>query len=204
MKLYLSSYRMGADPSAWRALVGEGTRAGIVLNACDVFEESRQAWPREVDDLAALGFDAVEVDLRDHFGAPDSLHGVLESLDLLWVTGGNTFVLARAMDACGFAAVAGALVRADRFVYAGYSAGVCAITPDLDGIHLMDEPGAVPAGYPADARPVALGWVPWRVVPHWRSDHPESAAADRAVEHLLESGLPFRTLRDGQVIVVDG
>jgi dipeptidase E len=203
VKLYLSSYRLGDDPAALRRLVGAGSRAGVVMNACDGFDEPRMVWPRERADLEALGFDVVEIDLRDHVGDEAGLRDRLADLDLLWVTGGNTFVLTRAMDASSFAAAARPLVDDGSLVYAGYSAGVCAITPDLVGIHLMDEPDVVPDGYPETAEPLALGWVPWRIVPHWRSEHDESPAADLAVEHLLELGLPFRTLRDGRVIVVE-
>ena len=200
MRLYLCSYRLSGDTSALLRLVGDGRRAGIVLNASDAFGDHLYLWPRESADLQALGFDVAEVDLRDHFGDPGGLRERLAALDLLWVTGGNTFVLARAMNACGFV---DAFDR-DRTTYAGYSAGVCVLAPDLDGIHLMDDPDVVPERYPADVRPQPLGWLPWRVVPHWRSDHAETDAADLAVAHLSRAGLPFRTLRDGEAIVVEG
>ena len=204
MKLYLSSYRIGGDRGVLRDLTGSGRRAGIVMNACDPFDDRLAAWPREEDDLRSLGFDVVEIDLRRHVGTPATLAAALAELDLLWVVGGNTFALARAMDASGFSAAAAGPLASGRLTYAGYSAGVCVTTPGFEGIHLMDDPDVVPAGYPPDARPVALGWVPWRIVPHWDSDHPESAAADDAVQHLLHAQLPFRTLRDGRAIVVDG
>jgi len=108
------------------------------------------------------------------------------------------------MDACGFDQVAGGLVVSGQLVYADYSAGICVVTPDFEGIHLIDDADVVPPDYPAGAEPRALGWVPWRVVPHWSSDHPEANAASQAVEYLLQAELPFRTLRDGHAIVVDG
>ena len=204
VRLYLSSYRLGADPSPLRSLCGNGRRAGVCMNAGDIFEDPSRIWDRERADLESLGFEVGRVDLRDYFGDPHGLRQQLMTLDLLWVVGGNTFVLARAMRASGFATVGTELVAAGELTYAGYSAGVCAITPDLEGVHLMDEPLAIPAGYPVDATTDALGWVPWRVVPHWRSDHGESGAAELAVEYLLNAELPFRTLQDGHAIVVNG
>lgn len=204
VKLYLSSYRVGEHRQALRELVGAGHRAAVVANAHDAFVQPRSILGREVEDLAAIGFKADELDLRQFFGAPERLRKRLVDLDLLWITGGNSFVLTRAMNACGFSSAAETLVREDRLVYGGYSAGVCAIGPTLDGIHLMDEPEALPQDYPSRASAVPLGWVPWTVVPHWRSDHPESATADLAVDYLLHAGLPFRTLRDGSAIVIDG
>lgn len=204
MRLYLSSYGLGDHPRVLCDLTGPGRRAGILTNAWDLYDNRLVGWPREEASLRGLGFDVVEVDLRRYFGAPDALAAELAEFDLLWVTGGNSFVLARAMDASGFAAAVSDLLATGRLTYGGYSAGVCVTTPGFEGIELMDDPAVAPPGYPADARPVALGWVPWRIVPHWDSDHPESAAANDAVQHLLTAGLPFRTLRDGQAIVVNG
>jgi hypothetical protein len=51
--------------------------------------------------------------------------------------------------------------------------------------------------------PTPATWIPWRVVPHWRSPHPEAPLAGLAVAHLLDAGLPFHTLRNGRAIVVD-
>lgn len=204
MRLYLSSHRVGNEPATLRALVGSGTRAVIVMNACDAFEDRLKAWPREKTDIIALGFEVVELDLRTYFGDPAGLREQLSSIDLLWVVGGNAFVLARAMRASGFADVATELLRNDAFVYAGYSAGACVTTPGFEGIELMDDPDVLPDGYPDDGRAPTLEWVPWRIVPHWNSDHPESPDADRAVAFLLQAELPFRTLRDGHAIVIDG
>jgi dipeptidase E len=90
----------------------------------------------------------------------------------------------------------------DHLVYGGYSAGSCVAAPDLEGIHLMDDPAFIPEGYREDVTPQTLHLVPWRIVPHWRSDHPKSVDAEKAVEHLRPSGLDFRTLRDGEALIV--
>ena len=92
----------------------------------------------------------------------------------------------------------------ETLTYGGYSAGTCVATPDLEGIDLMDEPDAHADGQPENTPARTLGLVSWRIVPHWRSDHPESALAELAVEYLLQSGLAFQTLRDGQALVVTG
>jgi dipeptidase E len=113
-------------------------------------------------------------------------------------------VLAKAMTQSRFGQAAFEPLEEGRLVYAGYSAGICVTAPDLEGIGLMDEPDALPDGYPKDVQATTLDWVPWRIVPHWRSQHPEAPLAELAVEYLVHHGLPFRTLRAGQAIVVDG
>lgn len=69
---------------------------------------------------------------------------------------------------------------------------------------LLLEGVAPTEGYPLGGSPPALGWVPWRIVPHGSSGHPESLDADRAVQALLRAEPPFRTLRDGHAIGIDG
>jgi dipeptidase E len=205
VKLYLSSFRLGHDRRALRDLVGRAGRAALVFNACDVYGDNRlRNLEREADDISGLGFACEELDLRSYFGDFEGLRTRLDTYDLIWVVGGNSFVLARAMTRSRFGQAVSKALDDGRLVYAGYSAGICVATPDLEGISLMDEPDALPDGYPKDVRATTLGWVPWRIVPHWRSEHPEAPLAELAVEHLLQNGLPFRTLRDGQAIVVEG
>lgn len=204
MKLYLSSYRVGEDRNALKRLVGRDGRAAIVFNALDGHGRDRlQHLERERSDIASLGFECSELDLRTYFGDFEGLRARLERIDLLWVVGGNTFVLARAMGEARFAEAIALPLRENRLVYAGYSAGACIVGQDLDGCHLMDESDLIPEGYPRHASSLALGWVPWRIVPHWRSDHDEASLAASAVEHLLAAGLPFQALRDGQAFVID-
>ena len=204
MKLYLSSYRLGRDRDALRRLVGHPGRAAIILNALDLCATDRsEALRRETEDLAEIGFVADEIDLRSYFSSPAELRDRLDSYDVAWVVGGNTFVLARAMAQSRFNEAIHERLLNHRIVYAGYSAGVCVIGPDLDGCHLMDDPTGVPDGYLPDVAPRPLGWIPWRIVPHFRSDHPESPLADLAVKHLLDANLPFQVLRDGQAFVLD-
>jgi dipeptidase E len=205
VKLYLSSFRLGRDRGALRDLVGRTGRAALVFNACDVYGDNRlRTLGREIEDIASLGFECEELDLRSYFEDFEGLHHRLDTYDLIWVVGGNSFVLARAMTQSRFGQAVSTPLDDGRLVYAGYSAGICVAAPDLEGIGLMDDPGALPDGYPVDVRATTLGWVPWRIVPHWRSQHPEAPVAELAVEHLLQNGLPFRTLRDGQAIVVEG
>jgi dipeptidase E len=71
VRLYLSSFRMGDHPEHLAALVGEGGRSAVVIaNAMDdAPPDARRAGVElELAALAGLGFDAVELDLRDYFG----------------------------------------------------------------------------------------------------------------------------------------
>jgi dipeptidase E len=204
MRLYLSSYGLGENPSALSDLAGKAPRTAVIFNARDAYRGERlKHQAQEFGALSSLGFSCEELDLRSYFGDSDALRTRLADYDLVFAVGGNTFVLARAMTEAGFGAAIREQLNENRIVYGGYSAGACVVGPDLDGCHLIDEPDAVADGYSADVRPHALGWVPWRIVPHWRSEHEESPLAELAVAHLLEAGLPFQTLRDGQAFIVN-
>jgi dipeptidase E len=204
VRLYLSSYRVGGRAHALRA-PAEGARAGLVFNALDAIGPTRgRNLPRETDDLEQLGYRCEELDLREYVDDDAGLGTRLQGLDTLWVVGGNAFVLAHAMARAGFRAALLTVAERAGFTYAGYSAGACVAGPDLAGIDLMDDPGAVPGEPKGRTSAVpCLGLVPFRIVPHWCSDHPESPAAGRAVAHLTDLGLAHRRLRDGEVVVVE-
>lgn len=200
--MYLSSYRLGNNVECLRRQEENG-RAGIILNALDVYGDTRaRDWDREAGDLERLGYSSEEVDLREHFRDPDGLGQRLQALDLVWVVGGNAFVLTRAMASAGLKMALEPAMRRG-LIYGGYSAGACVAGPDLRGIDLMDDPDDLPEGYDGTVPPITLGLVPFRVVPHWGYDHPEAANAQRAVDYLERLSLPYKALRDGEAVVID-
>lgn len=205
MRLLLSSWflRPGRRPEVLPPAAGG--RVGVVLNALDGFGATRDRdLARELDTWKAFGYRGEEVDLRDYFTTPAALPARLATLDAIWALGGNSFVLARAMTQAGFGAAVRQQLRRPAFVYGGYSAGACVAGPDLRGIDLIDDPDTLPEGYPPDAEPGCLGLVPFRIVPHWRSDHVEAPGAELAAAHLEAAGLSHKRISDGQTIQVRG
>lgn len=206
MRLYLSSYRIGDSAGSLLALLGNGRRAAIIENALDhISEPLRDAYRSDIYDpaaeLAGLGIDGTPLDLRAYFGRPAALAAELGRYDLVWVTGGNAFILRRAMKQSGFDELIVDMLDRDAIVYGGYSAGAVVAAPCLEGIHLMDDPDEVPPGYDPGLEWDGLGLIDHAIVPHYRSPHAESAAAERAVRHLMSRGLRYRALRDGEAIV---
>src|SRR5450755_1620445 len=81
---------MGDHPEHLRTLVGEDDRVAVVIaNALDhVPAEARHSRvARELAALADLGFDAVELDLRDYFGQQQRLRHDLDEVCMAWLTG---------------------------------------------------------------------------------------------------------------------
>ncbi len=206
MRLYLSSFRMGEHPGHLVTLAGQGARAAVIANAMDDAAEDirQQAVDRELQALAELGFRAAEIDLRGYFADPAGLAAELASHDLLWVRGGNTFMLRYALHRVGDDVVPGLLGR-DALAYGGYSAGACVLAPSLRGLETVDDAGAVPRAYGTEPVWDGLGVLRHAVVPHYQSpDHPESAACDAVARRYQSAGIPHVTLRDGQALVING
>ncbi|SEM43354.1 dipeptidase E [Loktanella fryxellensis] len=208
MRLFLSSHRLGRHEDRLLQLVGARRNALVVGNAQDHIPAAARALYQAtaydpVAELTRLGLPAGWLDLRDYIGAPIRLYDVLRTCGLVWVPGGNAFVLRRAMRASGFDAVIHGLLEQDALVYGGSSAGAIVAAPTLRGLDLMDDPapgtwGDEPVSY------AGLGLFPRSVVPHVQSAHRDSPGADRAADWLTEQGLPFVGLQDGQAILVDG
>ena len=205
MRLYLSSERLGERAGALLGMLS-GSRVAIVANGYDSCSAlTRSRYRAEVYDpvseFASLGLDADEVDLRAHFGDPQSLRQRLGRYDLAWVMGGNSFVLRRAMRSSGFDGVIRELIEADTIAYGGYAAGAVVAGPSLRGLELMDDPWECPEGYDEPLIWSGLGLTPFAIVPHFRSRHPEAAAAEKVVSYMSARKARYRTLSDGEVIV---
>lgn len=209
MRLYLSSYRLGAATGELLRLMRGRRRVGIIANALDFIPMAdRRAHARNVYDpvaaFAALGLEARYLDLRHWFDDPEGLDEALLACDLLWAMGGNSFLLRRAMRQSGFDRLIGPLLAEDRLVYGGFSAGAVVAGPSLAGIEIVDPPLDLAEGYDPAVISEGLGLVDAIIVPHYRSDHPEAAAVEKVAALLAERKVPHITLSDGEVLVHDG
>ncbi len=203
MKLYLSSYGLGNQPSAFVNLLGKNKLGAIIMNAQDHKDETsrKERYDKELSDLSNLGLKAEELDLREYFGKESKLKETLNKYGFVWIRGGNVFVLMRAMKSSGFNKVIKPLLE-DELVYAGYSAGPVAATPDFHGIENVDDPNIVPDGYSKDIVWQGLGLIDYYLAPHYRSEHPESEAIENTIEYFKKHKMKYKTLIDGQAIVI--
>lgn len=205
VRLYLSSFRMGACPQKLRELVS-GDRAAVIANAMDGQpERERQAGlERELTALSNLGFRADHLDLRDFFER-DDVGSVLDGYDLLWLRGGNVFMLRYALARSGADDAIVDLLANDTVCYGGYSAGPCVLGGSLTEFAEVDDPTVVTEMYGERAPDHGLGVLPWAFVPHVESpSHPETEGCGRVAARYAAAHTPLRTLRDGQVCILNG
>ena len=208
MRLYLSSFLLGDHPEHLRTLIGSDDRGAVVVaNALDHVptEARRSRVERELAALADLGLGAVELDLRDYFGQQQRLRRDLAEVSMAWLTGGNVFMLRYALSRSGADVAFGDLLATDALVYAGYSAGPCVLARSLRGLEVVDDAEEVMRTYGAEPMWDGLGLLDEAFVPHYRSPgHPESAAMEVVVARYRAEGTPYRTLHDGQALIING
>jgi dipeptidase E len=175
------------------------------MNAMDMLPDARDGWRKtETEALEHLGFHVEELDLRNYFADQSRLQAFLETKDMLWINGGNSFLLRRAMRQSGFDVTIHGLLQADRIVYAGFSAAVCCAGPTLHGVEFLDRTDELADGYDPAVIWEGLHLVDRTVVVHYNSRHSGPLNAEQMVQQCRENRIPFTTLSDGQVLIVDG
>ena len=75
--------------------------------------------------------------VREYFGKEEKLRQELEKEQAFFVIGGNTFTLRMAMKYSGFDNYLKEISNNDKYLYAGYSAGICVLAPKLNGLDLQ-------------------------------------------------------------------
>jgi len=182
-------------------------KIGYVPNACDYtnvdIEQRNEGNHYDMAELKNLGLDVQLLDLRNYFGKTDELRKKISELGAVFFRGGNTFILRQAMRISGFDIIFKELIKRDDFVYAGYSAGICVLGSDLKVLQIVDDPVDKPYRELQDTIWEGLGYLDYVILPHYKSDHPESALVDKVFEQCQEISIPFKTLRDGEVILIE-
>jgi dipeptidase E len=207
MKFYLSSFKLGKDSKELVGMTTPNKKMGFIPNAADYTKANIQ-WENEINnkdmaELKNLGLDVQLLDLREYFGKTDELRKKISELGAVFVRGGNTFVLRQAMRLSGFDTIFQEILKRDDFVYAGYSAGICVLSGDIRVLQTVDDPNDKPYPELRDTIWEGLGYLDYIIIPHYKSYHPESALVDKLVEQCQKNGIPFKTLRDGEVILIE-
>jgi dipeptidase E len=205
MKLYLSSYKFGNHPKKLAELSGNNKKVAVIMNAVAFGDKERQnnSLLAQIEKLKEFGFEAEGLDLRNYFGKKDELKEYLKGIGMVWIHGGNAFILKRAFEQSNFDVLVKEFVINNQIIYAGFSAAVCVIAPTLHGAELVDDPNVVPEGYNPHFKWDGLELIPYNVAVHYQSNHPESELIEKEVEYYKEKNMPYKTLQDGEVIIID-
>ena len=204
MKLYLSSYKIGDEGRRLAEMV-DGRSVAVISNALDCYldlERRKKSEQEEIKALGLLGLQSEVVDLRDFFNKKEKLKDRLSNFGAVWVRGGNVFVLRVAVSNSGFDEIVQEKSKDKNFLYAGYSAGSCLLSPSLKGFEIVDDVSQVENTYPGEAVIWnGLGLIDFVFVPHYRSNHSESPAIEKEVEYLKKNNVVYKTFSDGEVYI---
>lgn len=206
MKLYLSSYKIGNETERLKSLLGENKRIGYIANALDS-PAVDPIWKKnfineDISQLQDIGLQPELMDLRDYFYDKEKLHEKVSALSGVWVSGGNTFVLRQAYKISGFDQLLLEKLRKNEdFVYGGYSAAGCVLSPSLKCYQIVDKPSVFPYEENKEILWDGLGMIDFAFMPHFDSDHRESADIDKEIQLCKEQNIPFKALRDGEVLI---
>lgn len=207
MKLYLSSYKFGNYTEELVKLSSSNKRVGVIMNAVDWSDDKERVIKSlndQMDVLRSLGFSPEQIDLRNYFNKKEELKEQLANFGMVWIYGGNTFVLKRAYEQSGFGEIIKNMILKDEIIYAGFSAGVVILSKSLKGLEIIDDPQIAPEGYKENFSWDGLGLLDYHVAVHYKSDHSESAGIDKEIEYCEKNNIPYETLSDGEVIVING
>jgi dipeptidase E len=203
MKYYLSSYELGNKVAKLKKMIKKGEILGLVPNAIDhgKLKRRREGVQSDIKELTEIGINVEILDLKKYFGKEKALKKKLDNLADIWVRGGNTFVLRQAMKLSGLDKLLKNMKRKD-FLYGGYSAGGCVLSPNLKYLQIVDDPTITPYKVKKVIW-AGLGLIDYAFLPHYKSDHPESKDINRELAYCKKNKISFRTLRDGEVIIIE-
>ncbi len=201
MKLFLYSFNVvDKQLTALTRLVGKkpkGITVACIENAADVVGPLKDRLPGFRTPLQEHGYQLEQVDLRDWQSKRERLREKLESKDVIWLGGGNTFYLRWLLRETGADEIITGLVRNGK-VYAGWSAGAIVAGPTLRYFDGMEDMKSVP-----EVIRDGLNLIDVVVVPH-RDNDMFAKAAHEANESLSQVGFSTVFLADDQVYVVNG
>lgn len=207
MKFYLSSYKIGNEIERLKTLIPVNKKTAFISNAVDYKNDAQKRAEGEMldmDQLRQVGLDPELLDLRNYFGKSKELKKKLDEFGVIWVKGGNVFVLRQAMKLSGFDDILKDLFDNNaNILYGGYSAGICILCPTLKGMELVDSPNENPYNELKEIIWDGLGVVDYQISVHYKSDHPESANTDKEIEYYINNEIAFKALHDGEVIIIE-
>lgn len=187
--------------------MGTSVETSVIANAVDADPTPvrRAKVEGELEALSALGLRPDELDLRTFFDRPAAIETRLGRYGLVWLRGGNVFMLRYALHRSGADEALRRLLHEDALVYGGYSASPCVLGPTISGFETTDDPSVVTDVYGADPLWTGMGIVDFVVVPHVDSpDHPESERLSDLAATFRATGVRHQPLRDGEVVIIDG
>lgn len=145
--------------------------------------------------LISLGFAVEDLDLEDV--SEEIIRTAIDSADIIFVGGGNTFYLLEHAKKSGFIDIVREAISKGK-IYIGSSAGSVLAAPDIKYVEFFDEPAV--ANLPDS---LALGIVDFRPLPHY--GNPKYAGLNgKTLERHQSEESPIVFFRDNEFLLRNG
>jgi dipeptidase E len=207
MKFYLSSFKLGNNPAELVRLMGNNKKIAYIPNATDYtkinLKKKKDTEKEDIESLKKIGLKVSYLDLKNYFNKKNELQKKLNKFGGVFVRGGNTFALRQAMKLSGFDIIFKKLLKRNNFVYAGYSAGICVLSPNFKALQIVDDFKDKPYKELQKTIWKGLGFLDYIILPHYKSNHIESALIDKEIKFAKKNKIPFKTLKDGEIIIIE-
>ncbi len=208
MKFYLSSYKIGNQPDKLLALFSDNKKVGYIPNALDFTGADPERRMRHIEsDMRSLnetGLQSELTNLKEYFHNEKALKEKIRTFGGIFISGGNTFILRQAMKLSGLDIILQEYHRNGvGFVYSGYSAAGCILSPSLKGYDIVDNAKDLPYMDQKEIIWNGLNMIDFIFLPHFDSDHPESEDVQKELLYCVENDIPYKTLRDGEVLIIE-
>ncbi len=180
-----------------RKLLGDnlkGKKVSLIPTAA-YGEGFEPAYETNIKPFEQLGLSVTLFDIAEK--SPQEVKDEMDTVDIIYICGGNTFSLLYHMNACGFKDIL--MNFLDRGgVYIGSSAGSIIASPDIEFISSMDDRTAVKLD-----NYIGLNLIDFPLLPHL--DHKTMGKdARKIMEHYKDGSQSILALCDNQVLYVDG
>jgi dipeptidase E len=151
---------------------------------------------KDREKLVAMGFKVKDVDIEGK--TKQHLQKELVDVDVIFVSGGNTFYLLEKTIESGFDVIVKKLI-AKGVVYIGSSAGSALVSPTIEAIKSLDDPSDAPSLKSYDS----LNLVPFLVMPHYL-DEDYKKQYKKILKEWNNKGFELKLLTNNQALVVNG
>jgi dipeptidase E len=174
-----------------------GKKLVFIETAAEV-ETGDKEWLRnDRQSLVEVGFQVTDYTLSGK--TKPQLEADLTGMDVIYMSGGNTFYTLQQAQLSGFIEVIRDLVMNQEKVYIGTSAGSILAGPDTYPTYRLDNVSLAPKldGYKG------FGLVNFCVMPHWGSDHFRELYLNKRLEHAYSpTQVPLVLLTNSQYVHV--
>lgn len=148
------------------------------------------------DKLVEFGFKVTDFDIEGQ--SEEDLKGKLADIDVLFVSGGNTFYLLEKARQSGFDKLAKDFINKGK-VYIGSSAGSVIVCPTIGFVDGMDDPSVAPSLTSFDG----FDEVDYLVMPHYGEEKYKDVI-DKNLTEWKSKGYEIKLLTNNQALIVNG